>query len=115
MAKKWLRKNEFRLDLNPKHFGKKEKPHPAYITAKRGKKLRANSITHSRATTDGSKTFAIEENPNKTNRKVKDQRKTRVSEPFWQSEKQFGKEKLTNFRFSKRSRRKIAKINKKFP
>lgn len=115
MSKKYLRKNEFRLDLNQKHYGKKEKPHPAYITAKRGKKFRANSITHSRKTTDGRETFTINENPNKSNKKNKDERKTRISEPYWQNEKQFSQEKLTNFRFSKRTRIEIAKINKKYP
>ncbi len=114
MAKKYLTKNEFRFDLNPAHFGKEKKPHPAYITARKGKRYKANSITHSRTTTDGRSTFKISENPDKTNKRVKDKRLTRISQPFWQSEKQFGSERLTNFRFSKDTRTEIKKINKKF-
>ena len=30
--KKFLSKNEFRMDNNPLHFGPKKEPHPAYIT-----------------------------------------------------------------------------------
>ena len=42
MAKKYLRKSEFRFDLNPAHQGKHKQPHPAYITARKGHKLKAN-------------------------------------------------------------------------
>ena len=111
MAKKYLRKNEFRIDFNQLHYGKDQKPHPAYITAKKGHKFKANSITHSRKTNDGFDTYKIYENPNKLSN---DKRTTRISPPFWQSEKQFGNEKLTNFRFSKKTRKIIKKINKKY-
>lgn len=111
MAKKYLRKNEFRLDYNKKHYGKNEKPHPAYISAKCGHKLKANSITHSKKTTDGFDTYKISENPNKTRVKY-DKRITRISPPFWQNENLFGKEKLQNYRFSKKTRYQIKKINK---
>ena len=43
----------------------------------------------------------------------KDKRKSRLSPPFWQGEKSFSKEKLPNFRFSKTSKKKIRKYNKK--
>lgn len=110
MSKKYLRKNEFRFDLNPAHQGKNKEIHPAYITARKGHKYKANTITHSRLV-DGVQTFPIGENPNK---KSKDKRKSRISPPFWQNENQFGKEKLPNFRFSKQSKKKIKKYNKKF-
>lgn len=111
MSKKYLRKNEFRMDLNPAHYGKKEKAHPAYITAKRGHKYKANSITHARFANNAG-TFDVFENPNKKSSDFK--RKTRISKPYWQSEKQFSKEKLQNFSFSKKTRYAIKKINKKY-
>ena len=113
MSKKYLRKNEFRLDMNEKHFGNDKKPHPAYITGKRGHKYKANSITHSKKTTDGVDTILISENPNKAHSKF-DKRKTRISPPFWQNENQFSKHKLSNFRFSNNTRKEIKKINKKY-
>lgn len=109
--KKYLRKNEFRIDYNPKHFGVKEKPHPAYISAKCGHKYKANSITHSRKTSDGKLTYDVFENPNKLSN---NKRITRISPPYWQNEKQFGSEKLSNFRFSNKTRKQIKKYNKKF-
>lgn len=110
MSKKYLRKNEFRIDYNRNHYGKKEKPHPAYIVARQGHKYKANSITHARFAL-GSDTYDVGENPNKLS---KDKRKTRISKPFWQNENQFSNEKLKNFRFSKESRYKIKKYNKRF-
>ena len=110
MSKKYLRKNEFRIDLNPAHRGSNGENHPAYITAKKGHKYRANTITHAR-NVDGVETLDINENPNKQS---KDKRKTRVSPPFWQGEKSFSKEKLPNFRYSNQSKKKIKKYNKKF-
>lgn len=108
--KKYLRKNEFRMDNNPLHFGERNKPHPAYITARKGHKYRANTITHSKYI-DNIETLNIIENPDKLSA---DKRNSRISPPFWQSEKQFSKEKLPNFRFSKQSKKKIRKYNKKF-
>lgn len=111
MAKKFLRKNEFRIDNNPKHFGKNQSPHPTYITARYKHLLKGNTITHSRRTNDGLETIRIDENPNKLS---KDKRRTRISPPFWQNENQFGKTKLKNFRFSNKTRKQIKKINKKY-
>ena len=110
MAKKFLRKNEFRIDYNPAHLGSNDEPHPAYITARKGHKYKANTITHSKSV-NGFDTLDVGENPNK---KSKDKRRTRVSPPFWQNENQFGKEKLPNFRFNNQSKKKIKKYNKKF-
>ena len=98
------------MDINPEHFGTRGNPHPAYITAKCGHKYKANSITHSR-TIKGVKNYLIDENPDK---RSSDKRKSRISQPFWQNERQFSKSKLKNFRFSKQSRSKIKKFNKKF-
>ena len=108
--KKYLRKNEFRMDNNPLHFGEQKQPHPAYISARKGHKYKANTITHSKYI-NGRETLDVGENPNKES---KDKRKTRLSPPFWQSEKQFSIEKLPNYRFSKKSKKKIRKYNKKF-
>ena len=110
MSKKYLRKNEFRIDLNPLHKNPNGENHPAYITVKQGHKYKANTITHTK-TIDGVETLDVGENPDKLS---KDKRKSRVSPPFWQSEKQFGKEKLPNFRFNNNSKKKIRKYNKKF-
>lgn len=109
--KKYLRKNEFRMDNNPKHYGQNKKPHPAYITARYGHMYKANSITYSRRTSDGKLTYDVFENPNKLS---KDKRDTRISPPYWQKEEQFGTEKLSNFRFSNKTRKRIKKYNKKF-
>lgn len=111
MSKKYLRKNEFRIDNNPSHYGENKKPHPAYITAKYGHKYKANNITHSRMTTDGQPTYTLSENPNKLS---KDKRNTRISPPYWQNTKQFSEEPLSNFRFSNKTRREIKKFNKKY-
>ena len=110
MSKKYLRKNEFRMDLNLLHKNAKGENHPAYITARKGHKYKANTITHA-DNIDNIETLDVGENPNK---KSCDKRKSRISPPFWQSEKQFGEEKLSNFRFSKESKKKIKKYNKKF-
>ena len=108
--KKQLRKNEFRMDLNPAHRGSNNEFHPAYITARIGHKYQANTITHSRYVND-IETLDVGENPNKQST---DKRKTRLSPPFWQGEKSFSKEKLLNYRFSKKSKKKIKKYNNKF-
>lgn len=110
MQKKYLRKNEFRIDNNPKHYGDKKEPHPAYITARYGHNYKANIITHSRKTKDGLDTYPVPENPNK---KSQDNRTTRISPPFWQKDTLFSENTLSNFRFSKKTRKQISKYNKK--
>ncbi len=111
--KKFLTKNEFRMDNNPKHFGKENKPHPAWLSGRSGHKCFANGITHSRITTEGKVNHEISENPDKTVNTEKDKRPVRITDPYWQSDKLFGKEKLNNFRFSKKTKAEIKKINKK--
>lgn len=108
---KYLTKNEFRFDLNKKHFGQNKKPHPAYITARWKHMYRANSVTHARRTTDGFETLVIDENPNKLS---KDKRPTRLSRPYWQNSSKFSNYTLKNFRYSNKSRKEIHKFNKKF-
>lgn len=110
MSKKYLRKSEFRMDLNPLHKNSKGENHPAYISVKHGHKCKANTITHA-DDIDGKDTLKLVKNPNLLS---KDKRQSKLSPPFWQSEKQFGKEKLSNFRFSKQEKSKIRKYNKKF-
>ncbi len=110
MSKKYLRKSEFRMDLNPLHKNSKGENHPAYISAKHGHKYKANTITHAEKIDDNA-TLKLGKNPNLTS---KDKRQSKLSPPFWQSEKQFGKEKLSNFRFSKHEKKRIRKYNKKF-
>ena len=110
MGKKYLRKSEFRMDLNPLHKNSKGENHPAYISARHGHRYKANTVTHAESI-DNINTLNLDRNPNM---KSKDKRQSRLSPPFWQSEKQFGKEKLSNFRFSKQEKKKIRKYNKKF-
>ena len=110
--KKFLTKNEFRYDLNPKHMGEDKKPHPAYISGRRGHNYYANSVTHARFTNSGA-THNFGENPNKTHSPT-DLRESRVSLPFWQKNSLFGKEKLNNYRYSNQTRKAIKKFNRKF-
>lgn len=105
MSKKYLRKNEIRTDLNPKHFNRYCSPHDAIITAKKGHKYKANTKTHSKYV-DGVLSLDLEPNlsDNVPHR--------RISPPFWQNENQFGKE--VKGKVSKNLRYKIKKYNKKF-
>ena len=109
MSKKYLRKNEFRLDLNEKHFNSNKGPHPAYITARQGHRYKANTITHSK-NIKGVYSLAI----NNPNFNKKDKRQTYLSPPFWQSDKLFTNYTLKNFRVTKETKKKIKKYNKKF-
>lgn len=104
MAKKFLRKNEIRADLNPAHFNKYGSPHDAIITAKKGHKYKANTKTHSEYV---NKIRCLDLEPHLPN----NVRHQRISPPFWQSEKQFGDKKGKP---SKDLRNKIKKYNKKF-
>ena len=104
MSKKYLRKNEIRTDLNPKHFNKYGSPHEAVITAKYKHKYKANTKTHSRYV-NGIETLDIE--PLSTKK-----RHERYSPPFWQNENQFGPK--LNKKVPKSTLKKIKKYNKKF-
>ena len=102
--KKYLRKNEIRTDLNPKHFNRYGKPHDAIITARYKHKYKANTITHSKYV-NGIKTLDLE--PLLQTGKHK-----RVSPPFWQNENQFGDRK--GKKIPKSTFNKVKKYNKKF-
>ena len=47
MDKKYLRKNEFRYDTNPRVRNKKNKGHVAYVSVIHGNRSKVNIITHS--------------------------------------------------------------------
>ena len=102
--KKYLRKNEIRDDLNPKHRNKFGAPHEAIITAKRGHKYKANTRTHAKYV-NGIESLDLEPE------KPKNVKHKRISPPFWQSEKQFGDKKG---KAPKKLRRTIVIYNKKF-
>lgn len=104
MAKKYLRKNEIRVDLNPEHYNKYGSPHDAIITAKRGHKFKANTKTHSQFV-NGIESLDLEPNL------PKDLPHKRISPPFWQNEKQFGSKKG---KAPKELRAKIKNYNKNF-
>ena len=104
MSKKYLRKNEIRIDLNPDHLNRFGYPHDAIITARKGHKYKANTKTHS-PYVNGVKSLDLEEHlPN-------DVRHERISPPFWQSVNQFGDKKG---KAPRQLRRKIVNFNKKF-
>lgn len=105
MSKKYLRKNEIRVDLNPEHLNKYGSPHDAIITARKGHKYKANTRTHSKYV-DGILSLDLEPYlPDNVPH-------SRISHPFWQSEKQFSKE--TKGKASRKLRAKIKNYNKKF-
>lgn len=104
--KKVIRKNEVREDLNPEHKNKHGSTHPAYITAKRGHKYWANTVTHA----DYVHGYSTSDLDKKTN-KPKEKR-TKISPPFWQNEKQFSKEKLG--KIPKHYKSKVSRFNRKF-
>lgn len=105
MFKKYLRKNEIRVDLNPEHLNRYGYPHDAVITAKKGHKLKANTKTHSQFV-NGVESLDLEPHL------PKNVKHKRISPPFWQNEKQFGKE--NKGKAPRKLRAKIKKYNKKF-
>lgn len=114
MARRYKRKNEFRMDLNRKHYGKRKKPHPAYITAEYGNFYKANNITHSLFLRNGKITHKINENPNKRNNQENYKKYSRISPPYWQDKSKFSQNKLKKYRYSNSSRKKIKRINKRY-
>lgn len=112
MKKKYLRKNEFRDYTNPKHLSKSGKPHKAYISLRYKDNYRFNVITHSNSFF-GKKTEELNDNPNRNKNKPKDNRKTKISIPWWDNKKYFSEEKIKGWRFSKIDKKKIRKFNKK--
>lgn len=80
MARKYLRKNEFRYYTKPEFSSKSGKPHVAHISAKHNKKYKFNVITHSKHFFN-SPTKELKKNPNRNNDEQKDKRLSRVSIP----------------------------------
>ncbi len=112
-GKKFLTKNEFRYDLNPAHMGKRKDPHPTFISGRKGHKFYGNGITHSKKTKYGLPTYDFEENPDKNKGQV-NKRKSRITAPYFQSDKLFSEEIIPNYRYSNKTRKAIKKFNKKF-
>lgn len=104
--KKMLRKDEFRLDLSPSHQGIHNEAHPAYITARKGHRFRANTITHAK-TVDNVETLDVGENPNKQS---KDKRKTRLSPPFGKEIKCLAKKNFLIIDLANSLKRKLGSI-----
>ncbi len=113
MARKYLRKNEFRYYNKPEFSSKSGEPHPAHITAKHHKKFKFNLITHSK-TFFNSETKELTKNPNRNPDGLKDKRKSRVSKPMWDKDKYFSEETLKNWRFDKKDKAAVKKWNKKW-
>lgn len=112
MAKKYLRKNEFRYYKKPEFSSKSGKPHVAYISARHNKEYKFNVITHSKHFFN-SETKELKKNPNRNVGEQNDKRPSRVSVPVWDKTKYFSEEKVKNWRFDKRDKIAIKKWNKK--
>ncbi len=112
MARKYLRKNEFRYYTKPEYLSKGGKPHVAHISAKHNDKYKFNLITHSK-TFFNSNTKELKKNPNRSNSGQIDKRPSRISVPRWDKIKYFSKNKLLHWRFDKQDKSAIKKWNKK--
>jgi len=112
MARKYLRKSEFRYYTNPKYLSKNGVPHPAYITAKYNKRYKFNVITHSKHFFN-SDTKELERNPNHNRDKPKDERQSRISVSHWDKENYFSKDKLEYWRFTNKDKATVKKWNRK--
>ncbi len=98
MAKKEIKKNEFRKN--------RETSHPTYIYAKVGKEFKCIGLTHAKMTS-GIKNIPLEKNPN-----PKDSRKAYARPtPVRKHISSFGK-KLDGWFFSDVDKEKIKKIKK---
>ena len=109
MAKKYLSKNEFRYDTNPKVLRPDGKGHNVYISVRHGHRVKANIITHSK-TFFGKPTFELEDNPNKSKY---DYRKSRFSVPFWENDIYVTELSRGVWRASKENKKRMRKVNKK--
>lgn len=113
MAKKYLRKNEFRYYTKSEFLSKSGKPHVAYISAKHNDKYKFNVVTHSKTFFDF-RTIELKKNPNRNFGGQKDKRPSRVSVVRWDKTKYFSNDKLKNWRFSKQDKVKLKKWNKTY-
>lgn len=102
--KKYLSKNEIRIDKNSNHFNKYGKPHKAVITAKNGHNFKANTLTHAKYV-HGEITYDLDK------KEINDKNHTRISPPFWQKDTLFSKE--TYGKIPKKYRSKVIRFNRK--
>ena len=109
MSDKYLRKNEFRYDTNPKYKNKKGRGHTVYVSVKCGDKSKVNAITHTKKF-GHKRTKALSQNP-EVGSKYKNQ--SRVSMPFWEENKYIQNKAKGIWRFCKEDRVKIKKMNGK--
>lgn len=108
---KYLTKNEFRLHTNPKYKSKNGKNHVAYVSLKSGNMYRVNAITHSKQYKNR-RTKVVNENPHKNS--ILDNRKTRISIPFWEHERYLKNKVKDVWRFSNKERKIINKFNRSY-
>ena len=109
----YLRKDEVRLYKNRKHLTKSGNPHPARVITQHNNAYKFNVITHSPSLFN-EPTEVLGENPNKSPKKKKDNRPTRVSVPRWENKNNFSEESLNDWHFTKRDKVTIKKANKKY-
>lgn len=109
MSDKYLRKNEFRYDTNPKYKNKKGKGHTVYVSVQHGDRSKVNAITHGK-NFNLKRTKVLSKNP-EVGSKYKNQ--SRVSMPFWEENKYIQNKAKGIWRFCKEDRVKIKKMNRK--
>lgn len=109
MAKKYLRKSAFKYNTHPSVLKRNGKGHVGYVTAKRKKQSKINTITHSAMFFD-SPTKLLLDKPEKSS---KNKKPSRFSEPRWISDS-YLQEPKGIWRMSHRDDRRIRKANKKF-
>ena len=110
MDKKYLRKNEFRYDTNPRVRNKKNKGHVAYVSVTHGNRSKVNIITHS-GSFFGESTKELSKNPQIDK---KDKRKARVSVPRWEENRHIQGKPFGTWHLTKKDRSMIRKINRNY-
>lgn len=109
MSDKYLRKNEFRYDENPKFRNKQGKGHTVYVSVTHGDKSKVNAITHAKKF-NGKNTKELKHNP-EINSKYKTP--SRVSKPFWEKNEHIKRPMKGIWRFRKDDKKTIQKLNRK--
>lgn len=107
--KKYLRKNNFYYNTNPKIKNPQGEGHMFYGSAKHGHRVKGNIITHGK-TFFGKSTYPLSKNPN---RESTDKRPSRYSIPYWEKDKYLVKPDKGYWKMSKADRIAIKKTNKK--
>lgn len=109
MSDKYLRKNEFRYDENPKFRNKQGKGHTVYVSVTHGDKSKVNAITHAKRFRN-KRTKKLEKNP-EIGSKYKNN--SRISVPFWEKNEYIQKKPKGIWHFSKKDKITIKKMNRK--